>query len=216
MLLPATLITNARLVPVGTNRARVSAEPQVSETQSLRIRGGIITEVGPALSPTADELVHNAEGRWAIPGLWDQHVHMGQWAMSLTRFDLAGTEGPADVVGRVAEHLRTHPDLEPDAVLQGLGYRSATWARQPTVRELDAVTGNHPTILISGDLHNGWLNTAALRALGIPDRDSALSEADWFAAYSRLNRSPWRHRDRPMRRTPRQYAARAARVSSGS
>jgi predicted amidohydrolase YtcJ len=184
------LITDARLVPVGTGRASVCAEPQFDQPLSLRIRDGVVTEVAAALKPIAQEQVYDAEGRWAIPGLWDHHVHMGQWAIGLNRLDLAGTASPAEVVERVTNHLRSNPQLEPGVTIQGLGFRSATWAQQPTVRELDAVTGDRPTILISGDLHNGWLNTAALRALEIPDRDSALSEAEWFAAYSRLNELP--------------------------
>jgi predicted amidohydrolase YtcJ len=36
-------------------------------------------------------------------------------------------------------------------------------------------------ILASGDGHNGWLNSAAFRLLGVPRRTGALIENEWFA-----------------------------------
>ena len=36
-------------------------------------------------------------------------------------------------------------------------------------------------ILTSGDAHNGWLNSAALRLLGLAERPDPLAENDWFA-----------------------------------
>ena len=38
-----------------------------------------------------------------MPGLWDQHVHMGQWAANAARLDLA-----SHVVDQA--HPRSHPD----------------------------------------------------------------------------------------------------------
>ena len=55
-------------------------------------------------------------------------------------------------------------------------------------RELDEVTGVRPVVLISGDGHHAWLNTVALRGLGLPERDGVVSEAEWFQAYPRLGR----------------------------
>ena len=70
----------------------------------------------------------------------------------------------------------------------GAGYRSATWGHRPTVELLDRVSGKHPVILISGDGHNGWLNSAALRLMEVPWRPEAVDENDWFPIYSRVNR----------------------------
>ena len=55
-----------------------------------------------------------------------------------------------------------------------------------TVAELDAVCGEVPVALINSDCHHGWLNTAALDALGLPRRDAVVAEAEWFAAYPRV------------------------------
>jgi predicted amidohydrolase YtcJ len=75
-------------------------------------------------------------------------------------------------------------------VVTGYGYRSATWAEPPTVAALDAVSGDHPMVLISGDGHDGWLNTRALQLLGAPAMSGALDENDWFPVFQRLAELP--------------------------
>ncbi|MFT4110145.1 amidohydrolase, partial [Propionicimonas sp.] len=72
------------------------------------------------------------------------------------------------------------------ALLVGGGYRPAGWAEQPSVRALDAVTGSLPVVLVSGDAHAGWLNTAALARFGLSWRDEPVVEAEWFAAVPAL------------------------------
>ena len=94
--------------------------------------------------------------------------------------DLAGTTGPDEVTRRVAHHLAGLAG-QPPRLLHGFGYRSAAWSRPATVAELDAVTGDVPAILTSGDAHNGWLNTAALGLLGVSGVTGPLDETDWFA-----------------------------------
>jgi predicted amidohydrolase YtcJ len=46
------------------------------------------------------------------------------------------------------------------------GFRDALWPDQPHFALLDAVTGELPTYVLSGDLHAIWLNSAALAAAG--------------------------------------------------
>ena len=83
----------------------------------------------------------------------------------------------------VAERVALSPELP----VIGWGHRSAGWEREVTVSELDAVSGDTPVVLISGDAHHGWLNTPALLHLALPVRDSVVREAEWFAAMARLS-----------------------------
>lgn len=169
------LIRGARLVPVGG--------PAPAEAVDVRIQAGVITEVAPCLRPRRGEDVLAAEGRWAIPGLWDKHVHPVFAGLAARRIDLAGSTGPADVCRRVAAHLTAHPGAD---LVSGYGYRSGAWKTRPTVAELDAVTGDRPVVLEAGDGHNGWLNSAAFRLVGLEPQKGALAEEAWFAAYKRL------------------------------
>ncbi|MBZ5735704.1 amidohydrolase family protein [Nocardioides sp. TRM66260-LWL] len=150
------------------------------------LAGGRVAAVAPtgALDPTlvagAETLA--GEGRWLLPGLWDQHVHLGQWSLTSARLDLADVRSAEQAVRRVADRLAELPGLP----VVGWGHRSAGWPRRPTVAELDRVSGDVPVVLISGDAHHAWLNTAALLHLALPVRDDVVREAEWFAAYGRL------------------------------
>lgn len=150
----------------------------------MLLRGGKVTEVGPRLRPYAGEPVIEAADRWLIPGLWDAHTHPVMWALARRRINLVGASGPRDTVERVRAHLA---DVPPgDGLVVGYGYRRGQWAERPTVAALDAVTGGRPVALASGDGHNGWLNSAALRLLDLPTPDGTLEEGEWYAAYARL------------------------------
>lgn len=174
------LLTGARLVPLST--AAPDAEVDV------RITDGVVSEVGPRLRPGGEEVLA-ADGRWLIPGLWDHHVHVVQWALARHRLELAPARSVEDALRVVAAHLATLPGGD-ETLVQGLGHRSAMWSRQPTVPELDAVSGSHPVVLVSGDGHHAWMNGRALAMLGLPARDGVVEEREWFEAYPRLAAIP--------------------------
>jgi predicted amidohydrolase YtcJ len=196
---PGLLVRQARLVGLTT---LPPAHPV-----DLRIRAGVVTEVAPELRAHPDETVLDADGRWAVPGLWDAHVHLGQWALARQRLDVSGTSGPEDVTRRVAAHVTGLPPGA-DAVTVGYGHRSAAWRREPTVAELDAASGAHPVVLVSGDAHHGWLNSAALALLGLPARTGPLVEREWFAVLAGLDRLA------PPRDVPAAYRAAAEQAAA--
>jgi len=170
------LIRNARLVPIG------AGDPVPDGPVDVAIEHGVVTAVGPDVERPSGAEVIDADGRWLIPGLWDQHVHLGQWTLTSQRLDLAGAHAPEDATRAVAERIAAYPGQP----VIGWGHRSAGWDREVTVSELDAVSGDTPVVLISGDGHHAWLNTSALMHLAMPVRDSVVREAEWFATYPRL------------------------------
>nr|WP_154596119.1 amidohydrolase family protein [Aeromicrobium senzhongii] len=169
------LLRHVRLVPVR------SAAP--TEPVSLRIRDGAIVDLAPELRAERGDRVVDADGRWTIPGLWDQHVHLTQWAQTRSRLDVSGTRDPAEVIRLVREELAATPDGD---WVFGYGFRLTDWDRVPTVAELDAVSGVRPVVLTSGDAHTGWLNTAALSALGADPTDEPVTEAPWFTLMTQV------------------------------
>lgn len=178
---PDLLLTGARL-------------PRVPGDHQLLISGGRIAAVDPAGGATRSGVERLAlDGRYVIPGLWDAHVHFTQWVIRQQRLDLAGTTGAADVLERVRGAL-AGPDGSVTAgssapFLVGYGFRDALWPDAPSVAALDAAAGDRPVVLISGDLHCGWLSSTAARRLGVSVPASGiLSEAPWMAALEVLDR----------------------------
>ncbi len=144
---------------------------------------GVIADIAPAgvLAPLGEVL--RADGAWLIPGLWDHHVHVLQWALAAQREPL----GHAHSAAHAARIMADAAD-QADGRRVGTGFRDALWADVPTLDVLDAATGDIPTYLINADVHSVWLNTAALRREGHePDGIGILREAPAFEISRRLN-----------------------------
>lgn len=174
----AMLVRGARLAGLDGEAARAA---------DVRIRDGLVAEVGPGLRAAGDPVL-DAAGGWLIPGLWDAHVHATQWVRSLDWIDISGCAGPEQACARIAGALVSRPD--DGRLVTASGFRTTAWPRPGTVAELDAVTGGRPVLAISGDAHSGWLNSAASAMLGVPPRAGPLTENDWFALAARINALP--------------------------
>ncbi len=172
------LIRGARLVPVQPG------ETATDDPVDVHVHDDRVVAVGPALDRPAGVEEINAEGRWLLPGLWDQHVHLGQWTQASQRVDASGVRSAQDAVALVAERVAEQPGRPVIA----WGHRPGGWAHECSVAELDEVSGVTPVVLIAGDGHHGWLNSAALAALGLGARDEVVRENEWFAAYELLSR----------------------------
>jgi predicted amidohydrolase YtcJ len=155
--------------------------PGSDEVVDVDIVDGVIRRIGPAASfspgaPSAAE--HTAvdlAGRWLIPGLWDKHVHFSQWAQTARRLDLSAAASAAETAALVAGHL---PGLPAGESLIGFGFRDGLWPDAPGRAGLDAASGSVPVVLVSGDLHSCWLNSAALARHGFADHPTGLLRED--------------------------------------
>jgi predicted amidohydrolase YtcJ len=199
----SVLLRRVRLVPVADGGAAssgaVSSRPATAgrvasspgEPVDLRIVDGTVAAVAPTLTRAPGEEEIDTDGRWAVPGLWDHHVHLTQWAQTLTRLDVSAARSAAEALELLATHLVTVPPSADEPVL-AYGFRHATWADRPTLAALDAVAGDRPVLMLSGDVHSGWVSTRARRLLGLPlpsgdeDDDGLVRENEFFAALGRL------------------------------
>lgn len=140
---------------------------------------GVRTEV-----PRPDRTTDLA-GRFLRPGLRDAHTHFTQWVVRRRRVDLAAATSAAAAVAIMREALHERAG---DLVV-GYGFRDALWADGPTRAALDAIAPERAVVLISGDLHCGWMNTAAFVRLGAaPTEDGVLREAEWIGTLDVLDR----------------------------
>lgn len=169
------LIRRARIVPLAPG------SPAPLHPVDVVVSNGLVADIGENLNHRGAEEIH-ADGRWLIPGLWDQHVHLGQWTLARQRLDLSHVRSPEEVLAIVAAKV----EAEPGQPVISLGHRPGTWSREPTVSELDAVTGITPAVLIAGDCHHAWLNSSALAALMLAPREDVVRENEWFDAYALL------------------------------
>ena len=145
------------------------------------VRDGLIAGIAPAgtLEPAGAEVVR-ADGRFVGPGLWDAHVHFTQWLIRRRRIDLSPARSAAETL-RIVERALT--DRDGDGPVIGYGFRDGLWEDTPTQESIDRVARGAAVVLVSGDLHCGWLSTAGAHWLGLePDAGGMVREGAWIGA----------------------------------
>lgn len=170
---PALLLQNVRLVSDG--------DPSRDVPQDVLVSDATIRRIGPAGGPVdAAHQTIDLDGRYLMSGMWDHHVHFQQWSLARQHLDLSTTTSAADVLALVRERLETSPPAAGTSLF-GYGFRDGLWADAPTLSSLDAVSRDVPVALASGDLHCGWLNSAAFGKIGAPTRpNGVLREAEFL------------------------------------
>lgn len=161
-------------------RIRIPAD---GGAHDVLVEGDRVTSITPAgaLTQPPGAAVLDADGRYLVPGLWDEHTHMVQWALAMSRLDLSGAASAGATVALVRAAVADRP-------LVGYGFRDALWPDAPTTAALDAVSGTTPVILVAADLHCAWVNTAGTQLLGVhTGPDGLVREGEWFAAMEGLD-----------------------------
>ena len=95
-----------------------------------------------------------------LPGLWDEHVHFTQWALTRRRLDVSAATSAAQAAAMVRQRIAAE-GRPVDGVLVGYGFRDGLWADEPSARLLDEAGAGVAVVLVSADLHCVWLSTAA-------------------------------------------------------
>ena len=170
------VIANARL----TGRERT--DPFGADPVDVHLADGLVVDVAPAGALPHHGEVLDADGAWLIPGLWDHHVHVVQWALAAQRQPLGSATSAAH-----AASIMSGATVRPDGRRIGTGFRDAFWPDPPALDALDAATGDVPTYLINADVHSVWLNSAALRREHVESTTGILQEEPAFEISRRLN-----------------------------
>ena len=140
--------------------------------EAVSVRGGRIVKIGKSAdivktAVPSTQLVDLA-GVYLYPGFTDAHVHLrgvGEREMTLNLDEVASVAELVSVVGEAVK------PLQPGEVLVGRGWIETHWPekRFPTRFDLDAVTGDHPVVLVRADGHALVANTAAMTAAKLMD-----------------------------------------------
>ncbi|PZQ88198.1 MAG: amidohydrolase [Leifsonia xyli] len=169
----ALLLTGVRLV---------GAERTAAAPVEVLLRGGEIAAIGPDVAePGVERLA--LDGRYLAPGMWDGHVHLGQWAAMSRRLDLSGAGSAAEVAALV--RARVAAGWRAGEILIGYGFRDALWPDAPSAESLE--NGEVAVALVSGDVHTVWSNRALLGRVGLPDEAWWLKEQAAFDLNVRLS-----------------------------
>lgn len=157
------IFRNARIRTMGRQaKAGAMACDQASGViLAIGSDAGVLRDYGRASGDAVD-----LRGLHVLPGLTDCHTHFVGWCLmrSRPRFEKAASIQECRRIA--AASLKRSP---PGEWLVGTGWDRNIWddPRIPGRRDLDQVSKNNPVALWSKDWHALWLNSAALRRLGV-------------------------------------------------
>ena len=198
--------TGGSSVAAVTRKSALAAEPpQINEAADLVLTGGKIYTVDAArprveavavrgerivAAGTSKEIqawvgpntrVVDLNGRFAMPGFNDAHVHLASGGQAKLAVLLNGSRSVAEMQQRIRARLK---EYKPGEWITGRGWDHTLWPvkKFPTKKELDAVSTEHPMIFNRVDGHVAIANSLALKLAGItkdsPDPESGEIERD--------------------------------------
>lgn len=149
------------------------------EAEAVAIKNGIVAMVGSNedILPLADARTNkiDLEGRLALPGFSDSHIHLIYYANTKRKVELSGARSIEEVISLCREGLRKMP--EGDRWLLGCGWNQDYWGVPvfPTRYDLDKISKDVPIAITRTCYHATVVNTKALEVLGLTEKIPALS-----------------------------------------
>lgn len=139
--------------------------------EAIAIQGSRIQAIGPAdaLRSLAGKSTKqfDLQGSVVLPGLCDAHIHMHEWAINLTRPQLAKARSRTEMLNMLREYANSRPA---NRWIVCQGWNESWWGERDffTAHDLDAVTQpGQPAIAYRSDMHIAVANSAALAKAGI-------------------------------------------------
>jgi hypothetical protein len=111
-------------------------------------------------------VIIDLQGLAVLPGFTDCHTHFCGYSLMLSRPNLDGVKSLKSCLEITSRFLK---DKRPGQWLIGTGWNKNIWAedRLPHKNDLDRIAPDNPVFLWSKDWHTGWVNSAAIKVLGI-------------------------------------------------
>lgn len=147
----------------------ITVDPSLPNAGWVAIKDGRIAAIGTENPPTSlSAKTIDLEGRTVLPGLMDSHAHGTTTGWSLNSTNLAPCANVQDILDAMAEAVKESTGGS-DAWIFGTGMNILTLAegRAPTRWELDAISGDHPLMVVYVTLHGVAANTRAMELLKI-------------------------------------------------
>ncbi|HEX7150046.1 MAG TPA: amidohydrolase [Thermoanaerobaculia bacterium] len=152
-----------------TNGRIWTGDPSRRFVEAVAIQGNRIVLTGATeevlrFAPGAEQL--DLQGRLAVPGFIDNHVHFVDGGFQLSRVQLRDAASAEVFAQRIAAHAQ---QLGKGAWITGGEWDEQAWqpARLPSKELIDATTPDNPVFVARLDQHMALANTVALKLAGI-------------------------------------------------
>ena len=163
------------------NGTIITMDNTLSKKRWMAIKDGIVSATGDH-----DDFGGNAKqqidlkGKAVLPGLYDAHVHSTLTGLGQIGIDLNGVSTVNGILDTVAEFCsKDHSDK----VVYGYNMTMAkdmVEKRVPNCFELDAVTGDHPIMILFWTVHGGVMNSKAAAYVKSTDAADYVDDNGFF------------------------------------
>lgn len=148
--------------------------PRNSLVEAMSVKDGKIEAIGSNEKInqfiTANTEVIDLQGKTAIPGLQEMHIHAITGAyqeLNECKLPQNSSNDLDELLEIISEFSQTHPNL---SWITGNGW-SGAYRSQVHKQYLDKIDSNRPMFLLDFSIHNAWVNSKALEIAGI-DRNT--------------------------------------------
>ncbi|WP_207457000.1 amidohydrolase [Herbiconiux sp. SYSU D00978] len=160
-----TVLTAANVLSPAADAADVTGFA-LDQGSGVVIDGGTIVDVLPPGGPAPQgERIVELPGRLVLPGFIDSHVHLLWLGEALGKVELTDARDLGEIQRRLRKARAALGDE--GGVVLGRGWLFDAVEGEPTAAMLDEAVPDVPVFLDANDLHSVWVNSAALRAMGI-------------------------------------------------
>jgi len=160
------IITVAVKADIYTMKGRQKAQAMAWENSTGTILAvGNKKEILDKFKTLKPEVI-DLKGQVVLPGFTDCHTHFCNWCLLQSQPNLEAESSIDGCLRLVEKHLKK---MGPGEWLTGTGWNRNVWTdgRLPNRHDLDKVSQKNPVALWSKDWHALWVNSLALKALGI-------------------------------------------------
>ena len=165
-----------------TNGKIFTGNPTAPWAKEMLIVNGRIAWIGQGDAPSIPGVeTMDLDGRLALPGLVDAHVHFLWYALGLDNVRMVGVENLEQALGLVEARVKNSSLGD---WIVGDSYNHNVWGmdREPDRYDLDKVAPHNPVLISSKCGHTAWVNSKALELAGVtsatPDPEGARIERD--------------------------------------
>jgi predicted amidohydrolase YtcJ len=134
--------------------------------EAVAVKGNKAVYVGDAAGVAAYQgegtEVIDLAGKMLLPGFISAHDHLIASNWTTAGVNLFGAKSKEEYLKLIKEYAVAHPD---DKVVKGIGWNVENLdGEYPTAKDLDTAVPDRPAIILDYAIHDGWLNSAALKA----------------------------------------------------
>lgn len=162
----ANLFVNAQIL----SKADTGLEAQPTFAEGMLIKNGIIADIGTRSELEAkyngdDVSVRDLDGKTVLPGFIDAHMHLLLLGTSLKKLVLDYCKSLEEIQDAIRTYAKENPHL-PRILARGWMFDLTPNGVHPSMLDhLDP----RPIFIDSMDLHATWVNTSAMKELGLDD-----------------------------------------------